>query len=260
MPCMILLATRLSRSTQYSDWPSMSMKPGATTSPVASIAAGPGRRRLRRCCGNPVADYADVGREPGCARAVDDAPTGDEQVARRHRLYGPQRDRQGGEQEGNEGNRRDMAADGTGGAVGTQGDAAHLCEVRLRHNGAMRERVFGRTGWAVGDVGYGMWGMGGWTGSDDDESRRSLERAVRCGCTFFDTAWAYGMGHSERLLGDLVRTASERAVSTRRRRFRRRTRSGRLGPSIRSTRCFPRTTSGSSPRRASRTSVSRRSI
>jgi aryl-alcohol dehydrogenase-like predicted oxidoreductase len=50
-----------------------------------------------------------------------------------------------------------------------------------------------------------MWGMGGWTGSDDDESRRSLDRAVELGCTFYDTAWAYGEGHSERLLGELLR-------------------------------------------------------
>jgi aryl-alcohol dehydrogenase-like predicted oxidoreductase len=69
----------------------------------------------------------------------------------------------------------------------------------------MQQRIFGRMGWHVGDVGYGMWGMGGWTGSDDDESRASLARAVDLGCNFFDTAWAYGLGHSERLLGDLVK-------------------------------------------------------
>jgi aryl-alcohol dehydrogenase-like predicted oxidoreductase len=69
----------------------------------------------------------------------------------------------------------------------------------------MRYRRFGRTGWQVSEVGYGMWGMGNWTGSDDAESRRSLERAVELGCNFFDTAWAYGQGRSERLLGDLVR-------------------------------------------------------
>jgi aryl-alcohol dehydrogenase-like predicted oxidoreductase len=50
-----------------------------------------------------------------------------------------------------------------------------------------------------------MWGMGGWTGSDDTESRRSLDRAVALGCNFYDTAWAYGEGHSERLLGELLR-------------------------------------------------------
>jgi aryl-alcohol dehydrogenase-like predicted oxidoreductase len=46
-----------------------------------------------------------------------------------------------------------------------------------------------------------MWGMAGWTGSDDDESLASLDRAVALGCNFFDTAWAYGDGHSEVLLG-----------------------------------------------------------
>ena len=49
----------------------------------------------------------------------------------------------------------------------------------------------------VSEIGYGMWGMAGWTGSDDDESRQSLDRAVALGCNFFDTAWAYGDGKSE---------------------------------------------------------------
>jgi aryl-alcohol dehydrogenase-like predicted oxidoreductase len=47
--------------------------------------------------------------------------------------------------------------------------------------------------------------MAGWTGSDDDESRGSLDRAVELGCNFFDTAWAYGDGKSERLLGELIK-------------------------------------------------------
>jgi aryl-alcohol dehydrogenase-like predicted oxidoreductase len=70
----------------------------------------------------------------------------------------------------------------------------------------MRQRRFGRTGWLVSEVGYGMWGMGGdWKGSDDDQSLKSLQRAVDLGCSFFDTAWAYGSGHSEALLGRLLR-------------------------------------------------------
>src|ERR1051325_5537903 len=69
----------------------------------------------------------------------------------------------------------------------------------------MRQRVLGRTGWTVGEVGYGMWGMAGWTVSSDEESLGSLQAAVDLGCTFFDTAWAYGAGHSERLLGELLR-------------------------------------------------------
>ena len=69
----------------------------------------------------------------------------------------------------------------------------------------MNYRTFGRTGWQVSEIGYGMWGMAGWTGSDDAESRQSLQLAVDLGCNFFDTAWAYGDGRSERLLGDTVR-------------------------------------------------------
>ncbi len=69
----------------------------------------------------------------------------------------------------------------------------------------MRYRRFGRTGWQVSEIGYGMWGMGGWTGSDDEQSLRSLQHAVDLGCNFFDTAWAYGEGRSENLLGQIVR-------------------------------------------------------
>jgi aryl-alcohol dehydrogenase-like predicted oxidoreductase len=69
----------------------------------------------------------------------------------------------------------------------------------------MDYRTFGRTGWPVSVLGYGMWGMGGWTGSDDEQSLRALQRAVEAGVNFFDTAWGYGAGHSEGLLGQLVR-------------------------------------------------------
>ena len=69
----------------------------------------------------------------------------------------------------------------------------------------MRYRRFGRTGWNVSEIGYGMWGMGGWTGSDDAESLDSLELSAERGVNFFDTAWAYGNGHSEQLLGKLLR-------------------------------------------------------
>ena len=69
----------------------------------------------------------------------------------------------------------------------------------------MNTRRIPRLGWDVTDIGYGMWGMGGWTGSDDASSSAALDRAVALGCNFFDTAWAYGEGRSERLLGDLVR-------------------------------------------------------
>ena len=78
----------------------------------------------------------------------------------------------------------------------------------------MKYRRFGRTGWQVSEIGYGMWGMGGWTGSEDAESLKSLQRAVELGCNFFDTAWGYGEGHSEGLLGQLVRANPEKKLYT----------------------------------------------
>jgi aryl-alcohol dehydrogenase-like predicted oxidoreductase len=69
----------------------------------------------------------------------------------------------------------------------------------------LRYRRFGRSSWQVSEIGYGMWGMAGWTGSDDAESLASLQRSIDLGCNFFDTAWAYGDGHSEVLLGKALR-------------------------------------------------------
>jgi aryl-alcohol dehydrogenase-like predicted oxidoreductase len=57
-----------------------------------------------------------------------------------------------------------------------------------------------------------MWGMGGWSGSDDAESLASLHRAVEGGCTFFDTAPRLRRGHSERLLGQVVRAHPGRGL------------------------------------------------
>jgi aryl-alcohol dehydrogenase-like predicted oxidoreductase len=78
----------------------------------------------------------------------------------------------------------------------------------------MNYRKFGRTGWQVSEIGYGMWGMGSWTGSDDEESLKSLQGSVYLGCNFFDTAFAYGEGRSENLLGRLVRANPDKKLYT----------------------------------------------
>ena len=78
----------------------------------------------------------------------------------------------------------------------------------------MRYRTFGRTGWQVSEIGYGMWGMGGWSGSDDKQSLESLQRSVDLGCNFFDTAFVYGNGRSESLLGELVRNNPDKQIYT----------------------------------------------
>ncbi len=68
----------------------------------------------------------------------------------------------------------------------------------------MKYRKLGRTGFEVSDMAHGLWGMGGWSGSDDAQSVQALQLAVDLGCNFFDTAWAYGDGKSDALLGDLI--------------------------------------------------------
>lgn len=78
----------------------------------------------------------------------------------------------------------------------------------------MQYRRFGKTNWQVSEIGYGMWGMGGWTGSDDEESLAALQRAIDLGCIFFDTAWGYGEGHSEALLGRIVRSNPDKKLYT----------------------------------------------
>lgn len=78
----------------------------------------------------------------------------------------------------------------------------------------MQYRSFGRTNWQVSEIGYGMWGMAGWKDSSDEESRTSLQRAVDLGCNFFDTAWGYGAGHSESLLGELIRNNPDKQLYT----------------------------------------------
>ena len=68
----------------------------------------------------------------------------------------------------------------------------------------MKYRKFGRSGLEVSEIGPGLWGMSGWSGSDDQQSRASLQLSVDRGCNFFDTAWAYGEGKSDGLLGQIL--------------------------------------------------------
>lgn len=68
----------------------------------------------------------------------------------------------------------------------------------------MKYRKLGRTGFDVSEMAYGLWGMSGWTGSDDNQSLASLQLSVNQGCNFFDTAWAYGEGNSDSLLGETM--------------------------------------------------------
>jgi aryl-alcohol dehydrogenase-like predicted oxidoreductase len=76
----------------------------------------------------------------------------------------------------------------------------------------MQYRRLGRTNLRVSEVGHGLWGMSGWTDSSERESVRGLQLAVDLGCTFFDSAQAYGNGNSDRLLGELLRANPGKAL------------------------------------------------
>ncbi|HEX8511116.1 MAG TPA: aldo/keto reductase [Propionibacteriaceae bacterium] len=85
-------------------------------------------------------------------------------------------------------------------------------------------RRLGRSGLQVSALGMGCWAIGGamasgdqklgYAGTTDDESRAAVRLAVERGVTLFDTADAYGAGHSEALLGEVLRDHPEVLVAT----------------------------------------------
>lgn len=71
----------------------------------------------------------------------------------------------------------------------------------------MKYRKLGKTDYNVSEIGFGAWGIGGtmWIGASDKESLAALRRAIELGVNFIDTALVYGNGHSEQLVGQVVR-------------------------------------------------------
>jgi aryl-alcohol dehydrogenase-like predicted oxidoreductase len=82
----------------------------------------------------------------------------------------------------------------------------------------VNRRVLGRTGLAVSEIGFGGWAIGGngygnsYGPTDDAESKRAIRRAFELGCNFFDTADAYGHGHSEALLGEALQDVRDEVI------------------------------------------------
>ncbi|HBY61820.1 MAG TPA: aldo/keto reductase [Solibacterales bacterium] len=70
----------------------------------------------------------------------------------------------------------------------------------------MKYRSLGRTGWQISTIGLGAWAIGGsWGAVNDDESLATIHKAIDLGVNFIDTADVYGMGRSERLVGQVLR-------------------------------------------------------
>jgi aryl-alcohol dehydrogenase-like predicted oxidoreductase len=71
----------------------------------------------------------------------------------------------------------------------------------------MNYRTFGRLGWQVSEIGFGAWALGasGWGPQDDNDSVKALHQALDLGCNFIDTAQGYGNGHSEKIIGRVLK-------------------------------------------------------
>jgi aryl-alcohol dehydrogenase-like predicted oxidoreductase len=81
----------------------------------------------------------------------------------------------------------------------------------------IKRRTLGRTGFQVSEIGFGAWGLGGnqWRGHSEEEARAALRRALELGVNFIDTALAYNEGHSERIIGEILReTGAQAYVAT----------------------------------------------
>ncbi len=87
-----------------------------------------------------------------------------------------------------------------------------ICLKPCHYISEMRYRKLGKTGFEVSEIGYGAWGIGGtqWRGGTDQKSLAALRRSLELGLNFIDTALAYGDGHSEQLVGQVVRESSMR--------------------------------------------------
>lgn len=84
------------------------------------------------------------------------------------------------------------------------------------------KKTLGRTDIEVSALGLGCWAIGGpftldglqdgWGQVDDRESIASIHAAIEGGINFFDTADAYGTGHSEEVLGEAVQGQRHKIV------------------------------------------------
>jgi aryl-alcohol dehydrogenase-like predicted oxidoreductase len=88
----------------------------------------------------------------------------------------------------------------------------------------MEYRKFGNTDLLVSEIGFGAWAIGGgamigttsigWGDSDDSVSRQAIHASLDAGINFFDTADIYGLGHSEKLLGETIGQNKEVIIAT----------------------------------------------
>jgi aryl-alcohol dehydrogenase-like predicted oxidoreductase len=88
----------------------------------------------------------------------------------------------------------------------------------------MNYRKFGKTELMVSEIGFGAWAIGGnakvgntpigWGNVDDATSKKAIQKAFDSGINFFDTADFYGLGHSEKVLGEVLKGEKDVTIAT----------------------------------------------
>jgi aryl-alcohol dehydrogenase-like predicted oxidoreductase len=92
-------------------------------------------------------------------------------------------------------------------------DLSNFAEPSFHSAPTMKYRSFGRTDLRVSEIGHGLWGMGDWPCSQDDHSLNALRLAAAQDVNFFDSAWAYGNGRSDALLGKLLHDSNQSLIA-----------------------------------------------
>ena len=75
-------------------------------------------------------------------------------------------------------------------------------------------RPLGQSGITASVVAHGTWAIGGWMwgGTDVQKSVRSIQASLDAGVNFIDTAPAYGLGLSERIVGEAIRGRRDKTI------------------------------------------------
>jgi aryl-alcohol dehydrogenase-like predicted oxidoreductase len=82
----------------------------------------------------------------------------------------------------------------------------------------METRRLGNTDLHLTEIGLGTWAIGGgnwkfsWGLQDDEESVRTIRRAMDLGVNWIDTAAVYGLGHSEEIVGKAIQGMRQRPI------------------------------------------------
>ena len=80
----------------------------------------------------------------------------------------------------------------------------------------MQYKTFAKSDIKISRLGFGAWGIGKslWIGAEDSESKKALRAAIEQGVNFFDSALVYGMGHSEKLIGEVEKESGQELFIT----------------------------------------------